>query len=141
MRFPLILTPDDNGHLTVSCQSLPELATSGETLEAALENARAAIIAAIGQRIAHGVPVALPIHRGGGPTVELSALIGAKVALHNALLDNDLRRLDLAKRIGARTAHLDRLLDLDHRSRLDELEEAFEALGQVLEVRAVARTA
>jgi len=50
------------------------------------------------------------------------------------------RKAELARRLGIPKANIDRLFDLRHRSRLDQIEAAFKALGKEIriEVRAAA---
>jgi antitoxin HicB len=47
-------------------------------------------------------------------------------------------RTELARRLGLQENAVRRLLDLDHRSHLDQLDRALAALGKRLEVRVLA---
>ncbi|HEY5314692.1 MAG TPA: type II toxin-antitoxin system HicB family antitoxin [Pirellulales bacterium] len=46
-KIPLMLSPQPEGGYTVTSPVVPELVTEGETLEAALENARDALAAVV----------------------------------------------------------------------------------------------
>ncbi len=46
----------------------------------------------------------------------------------------DVGKAELARRLNCHLPQIDRLLDLAHASRLDQLEQAFAALGKRLEV-------
>jgi antitoxin HicB len=64
-------------------------------------------------------------------------MAAAKVAIYQAMREARLSQVGLAERLGCDPHQVRRLLDLDHRSRLDQLEAALAALGKrlVLEVK------
>jgi len=57
-----------------------------------------------------------------------------KLELYRAMRAGSVPRAKLARRVGIRLSHLDRLLDLRHASRIDEIEAALAALGKRLDV-------
>ena len=67
-------------------------------------------------------------------TVSLSALAGAKVALYQAMREDGVHKAALARRMGCFPPQVDRLLDLKHASRLDQIEAAFGALDRKLRI-------
>ncbi len=64
-------------------------------------------------------------------------MAAAKLAIYQAMRDQGVTQVALARRIGCDPKDVRRLLDLMHRSRLDRLEAALAALGKrlVIEVR------
>ena len=58
--YTVILEPDDNGALLVTCPDLPEVTTFGEDQKDALRRADAAIEEALAARIAHGEDIHAP---------------------------------------------------------------------------------
>jgi antitoxin HicB len=66
----------------------------------------------------------------GADFVTLSALAEAKVSLYREMLAVDMRKAELARRLGWHKPQVDRLLDLRHDSRLDQMERAFAVLGK-----------
>jgi antitoxin HicB len=56
----------------------------------------------------------------------------AKLAIYQAMRAPGLSQAALAERLGCDPRQVRRLLDLDHRSRLDQLEAALAALGKRL---------
>lgn len=57
-RYTVVLIPDpDTRVYTVQVPALPECVTQGDTIEAALENARDVIRLTLESRIAHGEPI------------------------------------------------------------------------------------
>ena len=110
--------------------------TQGETGEEAMEMAKDLLTLTIEDFIRESKPLPKSKrHRGTKMRlVELSALQAAKVDLYTAFLESGMTKADFARRIGIPKTHIERLLSLRHRSRLDLIEAAFEALGKRLHV-------
>jgi len=141
--YRIELTPDDNGTLLVTSADFPELTTFGEDETDAGLRASMAIEEAIAARIAAGDD--LPIPSGfvtvGKPYVLLRAQTELKVSLYRTLRQLGVTRAELARRLGWHREQVDRLFRLDHASRLDQIEAAFEALGFRLDLsNALSRT-
>ena len=122
----------DGDTFLVTSSDFPELTTFGENMEAALVHARDAIEEAIAAQIADGLPVPAPspAKKGGkGYHVQLSALGLLKAGLYSVCQSQAVSRAELARRLGWHREQVDRLFRLDHNSRLDQLEAAFEAVG------------
>jgi antitoxin HicB len=66
--------------------------------------------------------------------VFLPALTEAKVRLYEAMREAGVRKADLARRMGWQKSQVDRLLDLRHRSRLDQIEAALAKLHKRLAI-------
>ena len=62
-------------------------------------------------------------------------LVAAKLALYEAMRAQGITRTELARRLGLQENAVRRLLDLDHRSHIHQIDRALAALGQRLEVR------
>jgi antitoxin HicB len=58
----------------------------------------------------------------------------AKAELYREFLTSGIRKAELARRLGIPKTNVDRLFDLRHQSRLDQIEAAFRALGKVLSI-------
>lgn len=130
LKYPVTLTPDDNNTFLVTSPDFPEVTSFGETVEDALANAAMAIQEAIGARIAH--QEAIPAPTVGKETVELPTSVALKSALYSAMKEQNLTRADLMRRLGWHRNQVDRLFILDHNTKLDQFDQAFEALGQEL---------
>ena len=68
--------------------------------------------------------------------IPLPAVTQAKLVLYVAMTRNDMRKADLARRLGWHKFQVERLLDLTHASRMDQIEAALSALGKRLVVNA-----
>jgi antitoxin HicB len=110
--------------------------TQGETVREALEMAQDLLLLTIGDYIREGKPLPEPSRRRGSSfrAVPLPALQAAKVKLYVAFVKSGLKKAEFARRIGIPKTHIERLFSLRHRSRLDQIEAAFVALGKRLEI-------
>jgi antitoxin HicB len=133
--YPLTLTPDSDGRLTVAFPDVRGASTDGATEEEAVANARDCLIAALIAHVTRRHPIPQPSPARGRPTVRLPPLVTAKLALYSAMLEQNLSNLALAERMSVPESEVERLLDLDHRSDIGQIEAALAKLGKRLEVR------
>jgi antitoxin HicB len=134
LAYPVELTPDTNGTLLVTFPDFPEATTFGEDEADALLRAVDALETVLAARIEDREDIPLPSAPAGRPSVALPALTAAKVLLYRAMREAGVRKADLARRLGWQGPQVDRLLDLGHASRLDQIEQALAALGKRLTV-------
>ena len=133
MHYPVKLTPDDNGTMLVTAPDLPEVSTFGEGVSDALIRAADAIATALQGRITAREKIPLPSPpRRGQRLVRLPAIVVAKLELYRAMIETKTRKSDLARKLGVHAPQVDRLLDLDHKSQLDQIEAAAKAIGREL---------
>jgi len=133
LEYRIVLSPDDNGTFLVACPQLPIVATFGETEDEARRHAVDAIETALASMIDDGEEVPAP-DGGQGMHVRLPLLTTLKVHLYWALRSAGITRAELARRLGWKRESVDRLFRLDHRSRLEQIESALEALGREVDV-------
>lgn len=140
LKYPLTLEPDDNDTFLVSFRDFPQAHTFGEDKEEALERAKDALATALEAYVADRRPIPKPSAlRSGERLVTVPALIEAKIRLYETMLAERIRKTELARRLGWHLPQVDRLLNLHHASRFDQLEAAFAALGKEIEVSVVDR--
>lgn len=133
IRFPVVLERDTNGTFLVSFPDVPEAHTFGRTKEQALSRAVDCLETALMQYIKQRRTIPPPSRvRKHGSFVALPVLSEAKVALNQAMQEAGVRKAELARRLGWHMPQVDRLLDLGHASRLNQLEAAFAALNKRL---------
>jgi antitoxin HicB len=134
LRYPVKLVRDGDTFL-VTAPDLPEVATFGETVEDALMRASDAIATALQGRITERKAIPAPsAAKGRQRLVVLPAIVAAKLALYRAMMETGTRKRDLARKLGVHGPQIDRLLDLDHNSRIDQLEEAAKAIGREMHI-------
>ena len=132
--YPVSLEPDENGTLLVTCPDLPELTTWGEDESDALQRASDAIEEALAARIAHRDKIPEPSAARGRPVPSLPPLTVAKVALYRAALTSGVTKAELGRRLGWHAPQIDRLFDLRHRSKIEQIDQALRILGKQLVV-------
>jgi antitoxin HicB len=131
--YPVIPTPDD-GTVLVTFPDVPEAITFGANEEEALNHAVDALETALSFYVDDRKPLPVPSLQAGLPTVRPSALESIKLAVYREMLVQGVRKAELARRLGWKAPQVDRLFDLNHASRLDQLEAAAKALGRHIDV-------
>ncbi|MGZ8158664.1 MAG: type II toxin-antitoxin system HicB family antitoxin [Methylobacter sp.] len=131
--YPVILTPDD-GTVLVTFPDVPEAITFGANEDEALHHAVDALETALSFYVDARKPLPEPSVHPDLPTVRPSALEGIKLAVYREMLAQGVRKAELARRLGWKAPQVDRLFDLGHASRLDQLEAAAKALGRHIDV-------
>jgi len=116
----------DGGFLLGTLPDWPECNPVGTTLDELLSDARAAIEEMAMARIEDREPIPPPRAGVEGPAVRLPLL---------TLRGKGWRKADLSRAMNVDQKSVDRLLDLNHSSRLEQVESAFEALGIYPDVR------
>jgi antitoxin HicB len=132
--YQIELTPDDNDTFLVTCPQLPMVITYGETKEEARHHAVDAIETALASMIDDGEEIPRP-DGNDDDVVKLPLLTALKVNLYWALTDAGITRAELARRLDWKRESVDRLFRLDHRSRLEQIEAAFAALGREVDLK------
>ena len=132
-RFPVDLS-DDEGTVLVRFPDIPEAITFGEDRDEALMRAVDALESALMIYIDRRLPIPKSSPARGRPFVSPCALSVAKLAVHQAMVEQGVRKADLARRLGCHLPQVDRLLDLNHASKLDQIERALSSLGLLLHV-------
>lgn len=131
--YPAKLTPDEDGRLLVSFPDLPEALTDGPDRSEALAEAVDCLATALMAYVDAGEAPPPPSRVGRGQQlVSLPMLVAAKIALHAALREADISQSELARRLGQSENAVRRLLHLDHRSHIGQVEEALATLGKQL---------
>lgn len=136
VRYPVTLTADDNDTILVTFQDFPEAQTFGDDEEEALARAADALETVIDAYIRDRRDIPSP-SKVTGASVTLPSLIATKVQIYKAMRTQKIGKAELAKRLGAHLPQIDRLLDIKHGSKLDQLEAAAHALGAELEITLV----
>ena len=136
MRFdyPVELTRDGDNWL-VTFPDIPEAITFGEDEDEALLQAKDALETALAMYVDSRRPLPVPSPANGRPTVRPDALESAKLGIYAAMQEQGLRKADLARRLHWHMPQVDRLLDLNHASRLSQIEQAAASLGKRVEIR------
>ena len=133
--YPIELDPEPDGSaVNLSFPDVRGARTWGDDEAEALSLAEDCLIAALGGYIKLNKPIPKPSPAQGRPTVTLPPLVAAKLALYQAMRAQGVGVEELAGRLGMAEPAVRRVLDLDHRSHIDQVEAALRCLGKRLEV-------
>jgi len=138
LQINALFEPDtEKGGFVVTFPDFPQAVTQGETEAEAIEIAEDAIGLVIGELIKRGeeIPEARKVRGAKYRAIRLPAMQAAKVELYRQFRLSGLRKTDLARRLGIPKTIVDRLFNLQHQSRLDQIEAAFGVLGKRLAVQ------
>lgn len=125
LSYPIDLQ-EDNGTVLASSPDFPELTTFGRDNDEALARAVGAIEEAIAARMQAGQDIPPP--SAGGIRVTLSALIAGKATLYQEMRNRGVGKAELSRHLGWSLSLVDRVLDMQHRSRLDQIDAALAAI-------------
>ena len=138
--YPVIFARDRNGTVIAEVPDVPGAITVGKDEREAAERVQDAVVAILTTSVANRWPIPKPSRaKRGQPTVVLPAMVAAKLALYNAVIERRVTQRQLAQKLRIDPRQVRRLLDLDHYSRLEQVEAALSALGKQLVVERARR--
>ncbi len=136
MRFvyPYTVALDEHGFWQVRFPDVPQALTEGESEEEAHALAPDALVAALGglMKAKRDLPAPSDVEQNH-PFVVIPVLQSAKIALYLAMREKGMSRVVLAREIGKLESEVQRMLDLDHETRINTLEFALARLGKQIE--------
>ena len=128
--YPVTLTPDE-GTVMVTFVDIPEAITFGMDEDEALLQAVDALESALTFYIEDRKLLPSPSKpKKGQKTVRPSALECGKLGVYQAMTEQGIKKSELARRLGWHMPQIDRLFDLRHASKLDQIEAAASVLGK-----------
>ena len=131
--YPATPEPDTNDTILVSFPDFPEAHTFGDDEKEALARAVDLLEDVLADHIENRREIPPPSKaRKRDRLVTLPVLTEAKVRLYREMRESGIRKAELARRLGCHMRQVDRLLDLSHASRLDQIAAAFAALNKRL---------
>ena len=133
VAYPISLE-DDDGTVLVTSPDFPELTTFGEDRDEVVARAVLALEEAIAARIHDRKDSPTPSQ--GKTYAVLPTLTSVKVLLYQGMRDQGVGKAELARRLGWHLPQVDRVLDVQHRSRLDQMDAALRSIGRRLHVTA-----
>lgn len=137
-KYPVTLTKDDSNFL-ITFKDIPEAITFGKNEEEALENAIDALETGLSFYVDARKPLPKPSKaKRGQKIISPSALESAKLGVYQAMMDQGIKKAELARRLGWHMPQVDRLFDLKHSSKFDQIEAAATVLGCHIEITVAA---
>jgi len=136
--YPVTITKD-RIHFLVTFKDIPEAITFGKNKEQALEKAVEALETGLSFYIESRKPLPKPSKpKRGQKLITPTALECAKLGIYKVMMDQGIKKAELARRLGWHTPQVDRLFDLHHASRFDQIEAAAAVLDRHVEIRIAA---
>ena len=137
MKYPAVFKPESGGFV-VTFRDIPEAITQGDDDADALFMARDVLREAMSIYFDEKRPVPMPSkpHKGER-LVDLPASVAVKVLLLNEVLAQKIGPSEMGRRLGMSPQTANRLIDLSHATKIDQLEDALNALGKDLELSVV----
>jgi antitoxin HicB len=137
LAYPVKLSRDGK-FLMATFPDIPEAHTQGDSVEDALAMAKDALETALDFYFDERRIVPSPSKpKRGQYVIELPLSVSAKVLLLNEMLHQKVRPAELARRLKTTPQEVNRLTNIRHISRIDDIASAMKVLGKTLEVRAV----
>jgi antitoxin HicB len=135
--YPAKFTVDrEAGGYVISFPNVPEAVTQAESMEEGIDMATDCLEMVLAEYIRLGRPIPAPsTPKRGQRSIRLSFFVALKVELYNAWLQSGVKKAELARRLRIPRANVDRLFDLKHFSRPEQIEEAFAALGKQVDIQ------
>ena len=129
LAFPITLEHDD-GTLLATSPDFPELTTFGDDREEAIARAVHALEEAIAARIHDRKNIPTPSRGETYAVLPTLTSVKVMVMLYQGMRDQGVGKAELARRLGWHMPQVDRVLDVQHRSRIDQMDAALGAIGQ-----------
>jgi antitoxin HicB len=135
MKYPATFTPAEEGGFVVTFRDIPEAITQGDDDAEAEAMAADALLTAMDFYFEDARPVPPPsAPLDGERLVPLPLSVSAKVILLNEMLAQKVRPVDLARLLGMQRQEVNRIVDLNHITKIDTLAAALKALGRDLDL-------
>ena len=130
MSYPVTLKSYRGGRVGAFFADVPEAITAGTNEAEALDRAQDALLVALSSYLDDGRPLPVPSKaKRGQPVVVLPLRAAIKLAIHEAMCEQGVTQAQLGEMLGIDGRQVRRILNLDHESKLSQLEAALAALG------------
>jgi len=128
--FPVSFKTYASGQIGAFVVDVPEAITAGATRAEALDLAQDALVVALSGYVDEGRPIPRASKaKSGQALVAVPPRAAIKLAIHAAMREQGTTQAQLGEQLGVDGRQVRRILDLDHESRLSQLESALAALG------------
>jgi antitoxin HicB len=136
MRYPVIVHKEKAGGCWLSFPDVPGVFTNGTSVDDAMSHALDALETMFMYTFGTGEMIPEPsLPKRSQKLVELPPSVAAKVLLHNEMVRQKVRPIDLARRMGIPRQEITRVLNLKHNTKIETTAQALHALGKRLELR------
>lgn len=121
---------DEDGVFVVTFDDVPEAITQGDDMRDARESAADALGVALLTYIELGQP--LPEAKARGPMITPDPDVAAKIAVIETFRESGMTRTELARQLAKDEKEVRRILDPNHRTKIQALTDALAVMGKRL---------
>ena len=130
MLYPAKFEKEGNSY-NVTFRDIPEAITCGDDLKDALEMAEDALLTAMDFYFEDNRTVPMPSDPlEGEHMIALPVSVWSKVLLLNTMLEQRISQVELAKRLHKKPQEIQRIINLEHSTKIDTVVDALKALGK-----------
>jgi antitoxin HicB len=130
MAYPVTFKTYARGQIGAFFADVPEAITAGANEAEALDRAQDALMVALSGYLDNGRSLPVPSKaKRGQPVVVLPPRVAIKLAINEAMREQAMTQAQLGERLNIDGRQVRRFLNLDHESKLSQLEAALAALG------------
>lgn len=134
MFYPAKFEKEEQGY-SVTFRDIPEAITCGDDWEDALNMATDALLTSMDFYFEDHRQVPLPSAANADEVlIELPASVFAKVLLLNAMVEQNVSNVELARLIHVKPQEVQRITNLGHSTKIDTIAKALSALGKHLQL-------
>ena len=131
LEYPCDVTTSADGDVVVTFPDIPEAITGGDSRDDALALAPDCLSVALTFYLEQNAPLPRPSRpKRAQVTISPTLQIALKAALLESLRESGERPADLARKMGIDHKSVRRILDPNHNSHLDRLEQALSVVGK-----------
>ncbi len=121
---------DERGGYFVEFKDIQWAYTQGDDFDDAMEMAKDILLVSFELHNEKGIKIPLPRKKQGQEiAVTIDACSYAKVLLHNAMLEQGVNNVELAKLLKITPQAVGRLFNFAHKSKIEKIEQALNVLG------------
>ena len=134
MYYPAKFSQEDGAYI-VTFRDVPESITQGGNFEEAMFLAEDVLICGLEFYFENDKPIPLPSEpQADEIMVYLSDIVYVKALLHNARLETEMSKAELARFMDVRPPEMQRILDQSHNTKLDTISRMLSKLGRPLKL-------
>jgi len=135
MKYPAKFETGETGAVIVTFRDIPEAIAQGNDEADAFAEGASALLTAMDFYFEDRRAVPPPSEAVAGEhLIDLPLSASAKVVLLNEMLAQKVRPADLARLMSITRQEVNRIIDLEHATKIDTLAAAFKALGRELDL-------
>ena len=136
--YPATLTPNGEGGFIVSFRDVPEAITEIWSMDELQDTAVDALVTVLEMYFEKNRVFPEPSKpKKNEVMVALPLIVVAKMLLLNVMVSSNIRPCDLARKMHIKPQEVNRIIDLQHKTKLDTIDSAMRALGKSLQLTVV----